>query len=130
MNVLRSSSRVNVRCIPSGLSGPQTKQVFVGSLTLRVSWPWIFPVMGMIKPQPQRTNRTLGFSETWKGMLYTYRFPVFCRRHAPAKLHRSFGKNAPQDNKVFSIGDSMRSPAIVPILVILTAVQLIAQSTQ
>src|ERR1700756_1512662 len=43
MKVLRSSSSVKRRCIPSGLPGPQTKQVFVGRLRSLVSWTWGLP---------------------------------------------------------------------------------------
>src|SRR5579864_9041247 len=48
--MLRSSSSVNVSRIPSGLSGPRTKQVLRGILRLLVSWPCALPVMQRILP--------------------------------------------------------------------------------
>src|SRR4051812_29658147 len=61
MNVLRSSSSVKTRRMPSGLSGPQTKQVFLGRLRLLVSWPWTLPGMQRILPD---AVAGFGFYET------------------------------------------------------------------
>src|ERR1700739_4142826 len=58
MKVLRCSSSVKTRCIPSGLSGPQTKQVFVGSLRSLVSWPG--GLLGMEGFYLERVRKSFG----------------------------------------------------------------------